>query len=893
MKRVDNQFIMSQKVLNQLAMGAFFVIVAMLGISIYALNVNINAEKQAEQHRTIFKELGVSLADASNYLTDEARKYAVTHDDVHMYNYWREIDITRTRDHVIEELQKQDSSLEEQRLLAEAKQHSDELVETERRSMRLIQEAKGIPIEAMPLEVSRKPLSQEDAALDSSAKSARALHLMFDANYDHSKEIIMTPIADFQRCMNERLDDNLYYAQRNLRNAFILQATLAVVITAAIGGLISLFAIQLTQPIRHYIQRLQEFSLHYHRFRLKPEGTDELWMLADAFNKLYRSFIHELIQRRRAEKHMKIAKDEAVKANKVKSEFLANMSHEIRTPLNTVIGYHSLLEQERLTNQQEIYIKNIGTATENLLCIVNEILDFSKLEARRMTIERIAFHLRRTVAEVSMMIYESAKKKGLVYRENWEKDLPEYIWGDPMRLKQVLLNLLSNAVKFTSVGNIYLQVEEEEKTKKICFRVSDTGIGITDEQQARLFEAFTQADLSTSRQYGGTGLGLAISRELVQLMGGNLQVVSQEGSGSCFSFTIETATAEAKDCQEKSNTKTLLLPVFQQQRVLLAEDNDVNRIMAMEILRRMGLNVCGVASGKEALDWAVQESFALILLDVRMPFMDGYETVQRLRQLPGYATTPVLALSADVVTDAQERVRKAGMDGFIEKPLQPQKLYAILSNLFGGYKTDFIVQADEGEQQSVPNDFVRETALLDEEIALERIGGNHEAYGQILQLFSQEHGKDVVKLSEAALHDDAVSLEECVHIIKGSAANIGAVRLYESSVQLLAVIRRGGVAMASQFLPEYCHLLNESLQLAQQKVIAYPKEKRTDKSPDPEKLLSLLKIGNLQASIEFETTHLGYERWWGKAFVQELAADIDSYNFTAAAAQLRKKMKGS
>lgn len=891
MGKPEDKSVMSQRVLNRLAIGAFVLIAVMLGISIYALNVNIDAEKRAEQHRAIFKELGVSLADASNYLTDEARKYAVTHDEVHMYNYWREIEITRTRDHVIDKLQQQNSSAEEQRLLSEAKQHSDELVETERRSMRLIQEAEGIPAASMPLEVALKPLPPEDVLLDSSAKSERAVQLMFNADYDYSKEIIMTPIAAFQRCMNERLDADLYYAQKNLRNAFILQVTLAVVIIAAIGGLMSLFAIQMTQPIRHYIQRLQGFSLSHRRFRLCPEGTDELWMLAGAFNRLYSSFVHELIRRRRAEKHMKAAKDEAVQANKAKSEFLANMSHEIRTPLNTVIGYHALLKQESLSGSSLVYVKNIGVAAENLLRIVNEILDFSKLEAHRMTVEKIAFPLRQTVAEVSMMIGESAREKGVAYEEKWAGSLPEYIWGDPLRLKQVLLNLLSNAVKFTSAGHVDLQVKAGEKAETIFFQVCDTGIGMTEQQQASLFEAFTQADLSTSRRYGGTGLGLAISRSLAELMGGHIQVVSQPGKGSCFSFTIEASAAEPGDCQEKVVPDIPLVPVFRQQHVLLAEDNEVNRVMAMEILRHMGLQVWGAASGKEALRLAAQENFALVLLDVRMPFMDGYETVRHLRQLPGYAETPVFALSADVVTDAKERVIQAGMDGFIEKPLQPAELYAILTKIFGASAGRFSEDTARVTAGREVKHAVRTGKVLDEETALARIGGNRKAYGKILRLFLQRHTEDPYWLAVAATCIGPFDLEECVHKIKGSAANIGAVRLYEQSVRILSVVRSQGAAAAQRLLMAYCLVLDESLRLVQQKAAEYPPDGGAEKMPDADRLSFLLRTGDLQACEEFERARSGYERCWGRNFVQALAAHIYQYDFVSAAACLQQRIE--
>lgn len=480
------------------------------------MNSSIKAEQNAEKRRTEFKQLGINLADASDYLTDEARKFAVTNNIKHLNRYWEEINVTRTRDKVISRLQELESPKEELELLAEAKKYSDALVETERRSMRLVMEALGEKESNMIPEIASFQLSDEDKKLSRDEKLLKAIEIMNDAQYDADKKNIMDPIAKFQGIMNKRLEAELELARKGTARATALQVVLAFIIILAIGILIRILFTQVTFPIKKYTLMLRDFSFDNEGFSLTPQGTLELRMLANNFNELYKSFQSELIRRRNAEETMKAARDEADSANMAKSEFLAKMSHEIRTPLNSIIGYQYLIKNTDLRPNQAEYVDNIGIAAKNLLDIINEILDFSKIEAGRMVLDEVDFNLDSIIREIYIIVGMEAKRKGIDLCVNIDPHVPKFFRGDIIRLKQVLLNLLANGIKFTHKGSVFVGVELYEKGEDhavIKFYVKDTGIGISDEQKKSLFQAFTQGDASTSRKYGGTGLGLAISKK--------------------------------------------------------------------------------------------------------------------------------------------------------------------------------------------------------------------------------------------------------------------------------------------------------------------------------------------------------------------------------------------
>lgn len=412
----------------------------------------------------------------------------------------------------------------------------------------------------------------------------------------------------------------------------------------------------------------------------------------------------DITERRKAEDELVRTRQEANAANKAKSEFLANMSHEIRTPLNGIVGLNYLAMQENPPEKIAQYLGKIEISARNLALIINDILDFSKIEAGKLELDYCAFALRDIVQSTFDMLQPTVDKKGISLRvENLEK-VPPALMGDSLRLSQVFLNLLSNGVKFTDRGSVSLifEVEDACPTSVLLFiRVQDTGIGMTPEQLSRLFTAFTQADASTTRKYGGTGLGLTISKSIIEMMGGSLSVSSVPNEGSCFSFRIRldlptdstnasrldtdavlnyTRSAQQRLGMGMVNGEKAAGSVAAQKqrlegvRVLLAEDNEINQMIAQELLQSMGCRVDIANDGQEAVNKALGGDYALILMDIQMPVMDGFAATAALRKHPALDATPIIAMTAHALVSDREKSLAAGMQDHVTKPIDPQLL---------------------------------------------------------------------------------------------------------------------------------------------------------------------------------------------------------------------------
>ena len=366
-----------------------------------------------------------------------------------------------------------------------------------------------------------------------------------------------------------------------------------------------------------------------------------------------------------------------------KSDFLAMMSHEMRTPLNGIIGMTSLLESKSMDAAQRECVEVIRRSGETLLAIIDDVLDFSKIEAGCLRLENTDFDPARAVLDAMKIVERSAAVKSLRLSSHLDPALPPLVAGDVMRLRQILLNLLSNAVKFTAEGEIIAHAELRSTNSggfELYFSVTDSGIGIAEEQRSRLFQPFSQADASIARMFGGTGLGLAISKRLAGLMGGTIGVESRLGAGSRFWFTIRVAAPAMPPPQAKSQTAAA--PPVKGLRLLLVEDNPINRKVALLMLQKLGYQVDVANDGAEALQAAASTRYDLILMDCVMPVVDGFEATRRLRAAGGHsAEVPILAMTANAFADDRKACLAAGMNDFLSKPVRQSELAAKLDGL--------------------------------------------------------------------------------------------------------------------------------------------------------------------------------------------------------------------